>query len=94
MDRWTRPSSWPVDKLKAGETRTVEATFHGLAQWTVLSGHATLSVPGTGAVELAPISRDAMIWFLPWFIVLLACAGRRLHPLAPASASRCIGGGA
>jgi hypothetical protein len=75
-----------VDKLKAGETRTVEAAFHGLAQWTVLSGHATLSVPGTGAVELAPISRDAMIWFLPWFIVLLVALGaafilwRRLRP--------------
>jgi len=75
-----------VDKLKAGETRTVEATFHGLAQWTVLSGHASLSVPGTGAVELALISRDAMIWFLPWFIVLLVALGaafilwRRLRP--------------
>jgi hypothetical protein len=37
-------------------------------------------------VELAPISRDAMIWFLPWFIVLLIALGaaiilwRRLRP--------------
>jgi hypothetical protein len=51
-----------------------------------VSGHATLSVPGTGAVELAPIARDAMIWFLPWFIVLLVALGaafflwRRLRP--------------
>jgi hypothetical protein len=75
-----------VDKLKAGETRTVEANFHGLAQWTVLSGHATLAVPSKGQVALAPIGRDAMIWFLPWFIVLLTALGaawilwRRLRP--------------
>jgi cytochrome c-type biogenesis protein CcmH/NrfF len=37
-------------------------------------------------VELAPISRDAIIWFLPWFIVLLVALGaavilwRRLRP--------------
>jgi len=64
-----------VDKLKSGETRSVEATFHGLAQWTVLSGHATLAVPGRAQVELAPINRDAIIWFLPWFIVLLVALG-------------------
>ena len=75
-----------VDKLKAGETRTVEANFSGLAQWTMLSAHATLAVPGKGEVVLAPIVRDAIIWFLPWFIVLLAAAlaggivWRRLRP--------------
>ncbi len=81
-----------VEKLKSGETRTVEATFHGLAQWTVLSGHGTLSVPSKGEVVLAPIARDAMIWFLPWFIVLLGALGaaailwRRLRPRRPVPA--------
>ena len=80
------PVTVAVDKLKAGETRTVEANFHGLAQWTMLSAHATLAVPGTGEVVLAPIVRDAIIWFLPWFIVLLAAlvaTGILWHRLRP-----------
>jgi hypothetical protein len=82
-----------VDKLAPGETRTVEANFHGLAQWTVLSAHATLAVPGKGQMELAPIGRDAMIWFLPWFVVLLVAVGaawilwRRVRPGLAASAA-------
>jgi len=77
-----------VDKLKAGETRTVEATFNGLAQWTVLSAHATLALPNTSDQVVAPISRDTIIWVLPWFIVLLAATAaswilwRRLRPRA------------
>jgi hypothetical protein len=52
----------------------------------MLSAHATLAVPSKGEVELAPIGRDAIIWFLPWFIVLLVALGaaailwRRLRP--------------
>ena len=42
------PVAVPVDTLKAGETRTVEATFTGLAQWTMLSAHATLALPSKG----------------------------------------------
>ena len=82
-----------VDKLKSGETRMVEANFHGLAQWTVLSGHATLAVPSNGDVVLAPIGRDAMIWFLPWLIVILGALGavailwRRLRPRPGVSGS-------
>jgi hypothetical protein len=81
------PVTVPVDKLKAGETRTVEATFHGVAQWTLLTGHASLTVPGLVDQQVvAPIARDAIIWLLPWAIVLLvaAVAGlivwRRLRP--------------
>jgi hypothetical protein len=82
-----------VDTLRAGETRVVEANFHGLAQWTMLSAHATLAVPGKGQVELAPILRDAIIWFLPWFIALLVAIGgavilwRRLRPTSAAAAA-------
>jgi hypothetical protein len=81
------PVTVSVDNLKAGETRTVEATFHGLAQWTILTGHASLTVPGIVDQQLvAPIARDAIIWFLPWFVVLLTALGaawilwRRLRP--------------
>jgi hypothetical protein len=89
------PINVAVDKLKAGETRTVEATFHGLAQWMIVTGHATLTVPGTvDQVLVAPIARDAVIWFLPWFLVLLIAgvAGwivwRRLRPRPAAVAAR------
>jgi hypothetical protein len=82
------PVTVPVDNLKAGETRTVEATFHGLAQWTVLTGHATLTVPGlVDQQTVAPIARDAVIWFLPWFVVFITALGaawilwRRLRPV-------------
>ena len=81
------PVTVAVDNLKAGETRLVEATFRGLAQWTVLTGHATLTVPGQVDQQLvAPIARDAIIWFLPWFVVLIIALGaaailwRRLRP--------------
>lgn len=86
------PATVAVDNLKVGETRTVEATFHGVAQWTLLTGHATLTVPGTVDQQVvAPIARDAIIWFLPWFIVLLTALGaawilwRRLRPGRPAA---------
>ena len=79
-------------QAEGGETRTVEATFHGVAQWTLLTGHATLTVPGTVDQQVvAPIARDAIIWFLPWFIVLLTALGaawilwRRLRPGRPAA---------
>jgi hypothetical protein len=67
------PVTVAVDKLKPGETRVIEATFSGLAQWTVLTAHATLTIPGTvGEVVVAPIGRDAVVLFLPWFSVLIA----------------------
>ncbi len=87
-----------VDKLNAGETRTVEASFHGLAQWTMLSAHATLAIPSKGELTLAPIGRDAVIWFLPWFVVLLAAAAagwilwRRLRPRGDVSAGTDLAG--
>jgi hypothetical protein len=81
------PVTVAVDNLKPAEIRTVEATFHGLGQWTMLTGHATLTVPGLVDQQMvAPIARDAVIWFLPWLVVLLTAlvaAGilwRRLRP--------------
>ena len=94
------PVTVAVDKLKTGETRTVEATFQGVAQWTLLTGHASLTVPGLVDQQVvAPIARDAIIWFLPWAIVLLvaALAGlilwRRLRP-RPSVAAVAVAGAA
>lgn len=70
------PVGQPVDVavagLKPGETRTVAATVDGLAAWTVVSAHVTLTPPAkVGVLELGPITRDTVAWFAPWPVVLL-----------------------
>lgn len=73
------PFGWPVGipvevavpQLKPGETRVIAAQISGLAQWTMVSAHATFTPPERlGNTNLAPLTRDTVIWFLPWFLLL------------------------
>ncbi|MFG6475129.1 hypothetical protein ACFXP7_01950 [Microbacterium sp. P06] len=65
-----------ISDLKPGETRTVGAELPGVGQWTVLSAHATLNPPeSVNGTVLAPVTRDATVFALPWLVVLLIAAG-------------------
>lgn len=67
------PVEVPVLQLKPGETRVVSAEITGLAQWTVVTAHATYTPPPKlGEVVLAPLTRETMILFLPWFVLVVA----------------------
>ncbi len=65
-----------VPGLKPGETRTVSADLSGAGQWTMLTTHARVTPPSqVDGVELAPLTRDATVFVLPWAIVLLMVLG-------------------
>ena len=65
-----------VSGLKPGETRTVSADLPGAGQWTMLTTHARITPPAqVDGTELAPLTRDATVFVLPWAIVLLAGLG-------------------
>jgi hypothetical protein len=67
------PVDVPVLQLKSGETRVISAQITGLAQWTMVSAHATFTPPQKlDGVTLSPLTRDTVIWFLPWFVLLVA----------------------
>ena len=60
-----------VSDLAPGETRTVTATLPDVGQWTVFTGHVTLTPPtevlGTA---LGPVSRESLIVIPPYFLLL------------------------
>jgi hypothetical protein len=65
-----------VAALKPGETRTVSASLPGVGQWTILTAHTTFTPPETvDDVPLTPLTRDATVFALPWFVVLLVALG-------------------
>ncbi|CAL8978956.1 hypothetical protein PROP_02651 [Propionicimonas sp. T2.31MG-18] len=67
------PVTVAIGDLKSNETRLVSARLGGLAQWTILTGHATFTPPEKlGDVVLAPVNRESTVWFVPWAIVALA----------------------
>jgi hypothetical protein len=62
--------------LQPGETRTVSATIDGLAQWTVVTARMMFTPPPRlGSQTLSPVHRDEVVWFLPWFVILLVALG-------------------
>lgn len=67
-----QPVEFPVEAIKAGETRLVTARINGLAQWTVVTASATFTPPATlGELKLTPLTRTTLVWYLPWFVLLL-----------------------
>lgn len=60
-----------VADLAPGETRTVTATLPDVGQWTVFTGHVTLTPPtevlGTA---LGPVSRESLVVIPPYFLLL------------------------
>ena len=62
--------------LKPGESRTVSAELPGVGQWGILTAHATFTPPDVVEdTELSPLTRDATVFTLPWFVVLLIALG-------------------
>jgi len=62
--------------LELGETRTIQTTLPGMGQWTVVSPHFTLTPPeNVDGIKLSPLSRDAVVVFAPWFILLCLFLG-------------------
>lgn len=62
--------------VKPGETRTLSAELTGAGQWTVLTAHVRVNPPAqVDGTELAPLTRDATVFVVPWLILLLAGAG-------------------
>jgi len=67
-----QPVEFPVEAIKPGETRLVTARINGLAQWTVVTASATFTPPATlGELKLTPLTRTTLVWYLPWFVLLL-----------------------
>ena len=88
----------PVAGLGAGETRTVHLSVPNPGQWTFFTGHVTVSSPATvGGDTRNSVTRDASIFLVPWFSILLIgipAAGwgawsmsRRVRALAPVRVS-------
>lgn len=70
------PATVGVLSLQPGETRTVSATITGMAQWTVVTARMVFTPPPRlGGQSLSPVHRDEVVWFLPWFVILLATLG-------------------
>ncbi len=65
-----------VLSLQPGETRTVSTTISGMAQWTVVTARMVFTPPPRlGSQSLSPVHREEVVWFLPWFVILLAALG-------------------
>lgn len=66
----------PVQGLKPGETRTISADLPGAGQWTILTTHARVNPPAqVDGTELTSLTRDATVFVLPWFLVLMVGVG-------------------
>lgn len=62
----------PIAALQPGETRVVSASLHGAGQWTLISGHVTLTPPDSvDGTALSPVTRDGLFLLFPWLIVVL-----------------------
>ena len=65
-----------VTALKPGETRVVGTTLHGSGQWPFVVGRVVVDPPDTIAGQAtAPVARAAMIWVVPWMLVILLVLG-------------------
>ena len=71
-----QPATVGVFSLQPGETRTVSTTISGMAQWTVVTARMIFTPPPRlGSQSLSPVHREEVVWFLPWFVILLAALG-------------------
>jgi hypothetical protein len=62
--------------LEAGKSLTIEGELHGLGQWTFVTGQFTLTPPHVvDGITLVPLTRDAVVVFPPWFILLVLLLG-------------------
>ncbi|GAA0995159.1 hypothetical protein GCM10009563_13490 [Subtercola frigoramans] len=68
----SRVDAVPIAALKPDESRTVDATFTGLGQWTFHTTHVTfVPPPVVQGTELTPVTRDGFMFVLPWFLLVL-----------------------
>ncbi|WP_022877795.1 hypothetical protein [Microbacterium sp. B19] len=71
-NRLDTASEVPIAGLQPGETRVVSASLHGAGQWTLVSGHVTLTPPDTvDGTALTPVTRDGLFLVFPWLLLSL-----------------------
>lgn len=59
--------------IKPGETKTISGQVNGLGQWALVKSQVEVSRMGEeDAWGLGTVNRDRWVFFLPWFLVLLA----------------------
>ncbi|SIS14946.1 hypothetical protein [Microbacterium sp. RURRCA19A] len=69
-NRLDTTSEVAITALHPGETRVVAASLHGAGQWTLLTGHVTLTPPeSVDGTALAPVTRDGFFLLFPWLIL-------------------------
>lgn len=69
------PATIAVAGLAPGESRVVETPIAGMAQWTFLTAHTTVTPPDSiDGIALTPLTRDAAAWFVPWFLIVIFAA--------------------
>lgn len=75
-NRLDTASEVPITGLQPGETRVVSASLHGAGQWTLVSGHVTLTPPDSvDGTALTPVTHDGLFLVFPWLILSLLVVG-------------------
>ena len=58
-------------RLMPQETRVVDAVLTGPGQWTFTTARFTITpVTAVDGEQLEPLSRDSIVFFVPWFVVV------------------------
>lgn len=71
-NRLDTTSDVAITALQPGETRVVSASLHGAGQWTLLTGHVTLTPPeSVDGTALSPVTRDGFFLLFPWLILAI-----------------------
>jgi hypothetical protein len=67
-------------RLMPQETRVVDAVLTGPGQWTFTTARFTLTpITEVDGTALEPMSRDAIVFFVPWFVLVLALLGVAIY---------------
>ena len=70
-------------RLMPQETRVVDAVLTGPGQWTFTTARFTLTpITEVDGTALEPMSRDAIVFFVPWFVLVLALIGVAIYAVA------------
>jgi hypothetical protein len=63
-------------RLMPQETRIVDAVLTGPGQWTFTTARFTITpVTAVNGEQLEPLSRDSIVFFVPWFVLVVGLLG-------------------